>query len=449
MHVRLPTPAGVRVAPLKQSCPCPGCPAPCLMPAVSASGHTFFFTGCAVGASLAGACAAFWNCCGGSSLLQQRRRQAQQQQASLLPPRGSTTAGLPVDTAGVLVEGRVAVITGAGSGIGRETAVQLARIGMRLVLADIDDADLASAAAEVAAVAKNGAADVIAQRTDVSDLEQVQALKEAAFERFGEVGLLMNNAAIQNNGVASPVEHLERWRDIMDVNLWGVVNGCQVFGEAMIAQDTPCVIVNTGSKQGITMPPGDTAYNSSKAAVKTLTEGLQHRKCDSQPPVSIDRHVRPRLLPHLPHQYHHTGAEFATDLRSLPGCKVNAFLLVPGWTITMIATRANRRLQGAAFDPTKAQDERAYDGVKDPEYARQKLEARGAWTASAVVDVLLAAVKRGAPFYIICPDNETTPGMDLGRIQWACDDLIFGRVPLSRWSEQYKEEYKQVCKLFV
>ena len=152
----------------------------------------------------------------------------------------------------------------------------------------------------------------------------------------------------------------------------GVVHGCQAFGQAMVDQGTKAVIVNTGSKQGITMPPGDTAYNVSKSGVKTLTEGLQH------------------------------------TLRETPNCKVNAFLLVPGWTITMIGTKGNQRLQGSEWDPSKAQDERSYDGVHDPNVAREKLEARGAWPADKVVDRMMGAVNSGAPFYIICPDNETT-----------------------------------------
>ena len=115
----------------------------------------------------------------------------------------------------------------------------------------------------------------------------------------------------------------------------------------------------------------------------------------------------------------------------------------------MISTRANKRLQGSAFDASTAQDERSYDGVNDADLARQKLESRGAWPAQKVVDMLVDSVSRGAPFYIICPDNETTPAMDIGRIQWAADDIVFGRVPLSRWSQQYKDEYKAVSAKFV
>lgn len=251
------------------------------------------------------------------------------------------------------------------------------------------------------------------QVCDVSKEADVRKLKERAFGTFKAVHFLMNNAAVQNNGNASAIEFLDRWRTIMDVNFWGVVHGCQIFVPDMIASGEKCVVVNTGSKQGITSPPGDTAYNCSKAAVKTLTEGLQH------------------------------------TLRSTPGCKVNAFLLVPGWTITMIATKANQRLQGSDWDPKTAQDERGYDGVADATVAHDKLMARGAWTANKVVDECFNAINTGAPFYIVCPDNETTTAMDRGRMQWSADDLIFQRVPLSRWSDQYKSEYADVSKGFV
>ena len=116
----------------------------------------------------------------------------------------------------------------------------------------------------------------------------------------------------------------------------------------------------------------------------------------------------------------------------------------------MIGTKGHRWIKGAAWDEeSQAQDERSYDGVQDPEYARQKLEARGAWPASKVVDEMVEAVRAGKPFYVICEDNETPAVLDNGRIQWAADDLILRRVPLSRWSAEYKEEYKEVSKGFV
>ncbi len=90
----------------------------------------------------------------------------------------------------------------------------------------------------------------------------------------------MNNAGVGGGGNA--IENPERWRRVLETNLFGVINGCQVFGQAMIDAGVPAAIINTGSKQGITAPPGDTAYNVSKAAIKTLTEGLQHT-CATSP----------------------------------------------------------------------------------------------------------------------------------------------------------------------
>ena len=109
---------------------------------------------------------------------------------------------------------------------------------------------------------------------DVSDAEEVQRLKDLTYEDFGEVALLMNNAGI--GGGAGVLGDLEKWRRVIDVNLWGVIHGVNIFAPAMIRQTAPSAIVNTGSKQGITCPPGDAAYNVSKVGVKVVTEALAH-----------------------------------------------------------------------------------------------------------------------------------------------------------------------------
>ena len=106
--------------------------------------------------------------------------------------------------------------------------------------------------------------------TDVSQLEEVRRLKDEVYATFGEVALVMNNAAVRGGG--GPWENYDGWRRLIEVNLWGVINGVQTFAPAMIEQGTSGAIINTGSKQGITTPPGDTAYNVSKAGVKVLTE---------------------------------------------------------------------------------------------------------------------------------------------------------------------------------
>ena len=194
-----------------------------------------------------------------------------------------------------LLPGRVAVITGAASGIGLAAAQRLAGLGMKVCLADVDADGLEQAAAALrGSVCKAG--DLLAVPTDVSRFDAVEHLRDAVYAQFGEVAFLMNNAGTEGGG--GLLGERARWRQILDVNLWGVINGVQAFLPAMRAQGTVCAIVNTGSKQGITCPPGDTAYNVSKAGIKVVTEALAH------------------------------------ELRNLDGNRISAHLLIPGFTFT-------------------------------------------------------------------------------------------------------------------
>ena len=195
-----------------------------------------------------------------------------------------------------LAPGRAAVITGAASGIGLAVAQKLAAMGMKVCLSDIDAEALEKAAAEVSSFARSKG-DVTFFPADVSKDEDCKRLKDRAYAAFGEVAFLMNNAGIGGSG-GTMFSDPDRWRRILDVNLWGVINGVQAFGPAMLAQGTDCAIVNTGSKQGITCPPGETAYNVSKAGVKVVTEALAH------------------------------------ELRNAVGGRVSAHLLIPGFTFT-------------------------------------------------------------------------------------------------------------------
>ena len=173
-----------------------------------------------------------------------------------------------------LSPGRVAIVTGAASGIGLATCKRFASFGMNVCLADIAEAELSAAREAVAEVAVGGSDDVIAVLTDVADPADMAALKARIDEAFGRVDVLMNNAVTREK--AGTWQDAETWRQTMEVNLWGVINGVQAFVPSMIEQATPCLVVNSGSKQGITNPPGNSPYNVAKAALKAYTELLQH-----------------------------------------------------------------------------------------------------------------------------------------------------------------------------
>jgi NAD(P)-dependent dehydrogenase (short-subunit alcohol dehydrogenase family) len=212
---------------------------------------------------------------------------------------------------------RAAVITGAASGIGLAAATKLASLGMKLMLADANDNAL-GAAADRLAMLTGRPEDVHFLVVDVSNAGDVRRLKDASYDAFGEVAVLMNNAAI--GGGSGVLGDRAKWQDIIGVNLWGVINGVQEFAPAMIRQSEPSAIVNTGSKQGITTPPGDAAYNVSKAGVKAVTEALAH------------------------------------ELRNIGGCRVSAHLLIPGFTFTGLTAAAGAIKPAAAWTPEQVVD---------------------------------------------------------------------------------------------
>ena len=211
----------------------------------------------------------------------------------------------------------VAVITGAADGIGLAAAHRYAAFGMHVLMADSQADRLTLAAEAVRAAAGPGVA-IETMTLDVSQFEQVLALKEFAFQRFGRVDVLMNNA-----GTSAPTgawSAHSQWRRIIEVNLWGIVHGVQAFTAEMLAQSRPALIINTGSKQGITNPPGNPAYNVSKAGVKSLTESLQH------------------------------------ELRNTPGAQVSAHLLVPGYTYTGLTRQRMSSKPDGAWLPEQVVD---------------------------------------------------------------------------------------------
>lgn len=183
-----------------------------------------------------------------------------------------------------IARGGLAVVTGAASGLGLAASERLAGLGLRLVMADRDAGNLARAAERVRRASSLDASEAaLVVPTDVSDADAVVRLADAAFEA-GEVAVLMNNAGMSRPSGAwtEPVA----WREIIETNLFGVINGVQAFLPRMLAAARPAAVVNTGSKQGITTPPGNPAYNVSKAGVKVVTEQLAHELREAGAPIS-------------------------------------------------------------------------------------------------------------------------------------------------------------------
>ena len=255
-----------------------------------------------------------------------------------------------------LASGSVAVVTGGAAGIGLAAARRFAQSGLRVCIADMGADRLARATAQLAPLAVGGADDVMSLETDVSRVEDLHRLKQAVQERFGGTDVLMNNAGIQpGSTVFGPAG---RWQRILDVNLWGAIHGTQVFAPEMIARGRPGLIINTGSKQGITTPPGDPAYNVSKAALKAFTEALQH------------------------------------ELRNTPNCRIGAHLLIPGFVFAELTAQGRVEKPTGAWTPAQTVDfmmQRLEAGdfyilCPDNDVSRSLDERRILWAAGDVVE---------------------------------------------------------------
>ena len=250
----------------------------------------------------------------------------------------------------------VAVITGGASGIGLAAAMRFAGLGMKVCIADLGTNRLAEAEAKISSVAPGGAANVMVRDVDVSRIEDVSGLETAVRERFGGTDILMNNAGIQpGSQMFGP---LENWQRIVGVNLWGVIHGSQIFAPRMIERGRAGLIINTGSKQGITTPPGDPAYNVSKAGVKAFTESLQH------------------------------------ELRNAAGGRISAHLLIPGFVFTGLTARGRTEKPAGAWTPEQTVDfmiERIDAGdfyilCPDNDVPRRLDERRILWAAGDIVE---------------------------------------------------------------
>jgi hypothetical protein len=252
--------------------------------------------------------------------------------------------------------GSVAVVTGGAAGIGLAAAKRFAQLGLRVCIADLGAERLTHAAQQIASVAAYGASDVMAIEMDVSRLEDLIRLEAAVRDRFGGTDILMNNAGIQPGSAMFGAT--ANWERVLDVNLWGAIRGTQTFVPAMIARGRPGLVINTGSKQGITTPPGDPAYNVSKAGLKAFTEALQH------------------------------------ELRNTPDCRISAHLLIPGFVFTELTAQGRTEKPAAAWTPEQTVDfmmERLdandfYILCPDNDVCRSLDERRILWAAGDIVE---------------------------------------------------------------
>jgi NAD(P)-dependent dehydrogenase (short-subunit alcohol dehydrogenase family) len=179
--------------------------------------------------------------------------------------------------------GRVAVVTGGASGIGLAMAERFARLGMRVVIADVEAGALEAAAADLSA----DGAEVIGVQTDVSDRASVEALAAATIERFGAPQVLCNNAGVAGSSPGPVWDTPEtEWSWVLGVNLMGVVHGLQAFIPAMIASGQPGHVVNTSSIFGL-MTEGSPVYGVTKHAVTRLSEGLWYNLRDAGAPIGV------------------------------------------------------------------------------------------------------------------------------------------------------------------
>jgi NAD(P)-dependent dehydrogenase (short-subunit alcohol dehydrogenase family) len=253
-----------------------------------------------------------------------------------------------------IIKDNVAVITGGASGIGLAAAMSFARAGMKVCIADVDQARLAEAATKLSSVAV--ATHVTTFAVDVSRAESVAELERAVRERFGGTDILMNNAGIQPGSTL--FGEPDNWQRIIGVNMWGIINGSRIFAPSMIARGKVGLIINTGSKQGITTPPGDPAYNVSKAGVKAFTEALQH------------------------------------ELRNTKDCRITAHLLIPGFVFTGLTAKGRTEKPAGAWTAEQTVDFMLarleagdfYILCPDNDVPRELDEKRMLWAAGDIVE---------------------------------------------------------------
>ncbi|ALN71770.1 MULTISPECIES: SDR family oxidoreductase [unclassified Aureimonas] len=249
-----------------------------------------------------------------------------------------------------------AVVIGGATGIGFAAAKRFVAMGLKVAVVDRRMDELVRAHEALSELAGGEEGRVLAAACDVSDRAGLAKTAQHVADTLGPVHVLMNNAGIQPG--SSIFGDQDAWDAVLSINLGGVINGTRIFGPGMLAHGQPGLIINTGSKQGITTPPGDPAYNVSKAGVKVLTEALQH------------------------------------ELRNRPDNRVEAALLIPGFVWTDLTRRDRTEKPAGAWTPEETVDfmlERLEAGdfyilCPDNETTRETDEKRIRWAAADVAD---------------------------------------------------------------
>ncbi len=255
-----------------------------------------------------------------------------------------------------LKPGHVAVVTGGASGIGLAACRRYAATGLSVVVADLPGAALDAAARTIAADSPRGAEAVQAVATDVASQSSLAALVQAVAGRFGRIDAVMANAGVQPGSAI--LGEAENWDHILAVNLHGVIDTVRAFLPGLLSGGGPGLVVITGSKQGITTPPGDPAYNVAKAGVKAFAEAVQH------------------------------------ELRNRPDCAVTTHLLIPGFVFTPLTANGRTEKPAAAWTPEQTVEfmlDRLEHGdfyilCPDNDVSRALDEKRILWAAGDIVE---------------------------------------------------------------
>jgi NAD(P)-dependent dehydrogenase (short-subunit alcohol dehydrogenase family) len=249
---------------------------------------------------------------------------------------------------------KVALVTGAASGIGFALADRFASVGMKVVLADVEESALATAEETL----KRKGAPVLSVRTDVSKASDVETLADKAYERFGAVHVLCNNAGVGMGGL-SWEQSLADWEWVLGVNLWGVIHGIRTFVPRMRAQQSEGHIINTASVAGLISAPYMSVYQATKHAVVSITESLK---------MELE----------------------------LTGAKIGASVLCPGFVATRISDSERNRPEGTEKVPQTPGEMASQEMIR--EMARQQVAA--GLKPAAIAEMVLEAV-RDDRFYIL------------------------------------------------